>query len=140
MLFRLSFTLFFVVLLFGVSGFILNSTEAGPHDLYKSMIGDQGIPAPESTAQKKVRSNRENTRDYFAGVRAQQDRLRNQMRDLRAKILGVRDADKTRRQDADLKINTLNQSNEDNIRRQKDRIRDLQHMSRDRMSSLRNQR
>ena len=52
---RLFYILFFVMILFGVSGYLLNSTEAGPvglPDLYKSMIGGQGMVAPESSARQ----------------------------------------------------------------------------------------
>ena len=140
MLVRLFYTLFFGMILFGVSGFILNSIEAGPHDLYKSLIGGQGMVAPESTAQKKVKANRAESREYFADIRAQQDRLRDQMRDWRSRVSGFRQADQARRREADARLDTLNQRNDENIRRQQDRIRDLQQMARNRMSSLRNQR
>mgnify|MGYP001603043117 CR=1 FL=1 len=143
MLIRLFYILFFGMILFGVSGFILNSTEAGlawPHDLYQSIVGGQGMVTPDSSAQKKVKANRTESREYFANIRVQQDRLRDQMRDLRSKISGFRDADKARRQEADTRLNTFNQRNDENIRRQQDRIRDLQQMARNRMSRLRNQR
>ena len=140
MLIRLFYILLFVVILFGVSGYILNSSDAGPHDLYKGLIGGQGIVTADSDAKKLVKSNRHQTQDYFSKIRIQQDRLRNQMRDLKAKLLGNRQADKVRRQDADARLSNLNQKNDDSIRRQQDRLRDLQKMSRDRMSLSRNQR
>lgn len=140
MLVRLFYILFFAMLLCGVGGFVLNNTEAGPQDLYKSMVGGQGMVDSGSSAQQTVKANRETSRDYFANIRAQQDRLRDQMRNLQAKLLGSRNADKARRQEMDNKLSTLNQKNEDSIRRQQDRMRDLQQLSRNRMSSSRNQR
>ena len=134
MLYRLFYLLFFMVIVMGVAGFFLNSSDAGPKDFYKLVIGKQNSAAPGLSNQTVLKNQEASTRTLFAQIDEQQQKLKEQVRDLRWKIQGVRENDRARWQDSNDQLSKQKQSNDDQLRRQRDKLRDMQAMARDRLA------
>ena len=132
MLYRLFYLLFFMVILMGVAGFFLNSSDAGPKDFYKTIVGAQEPVSPGSLTSGALKKQKVSTRTFFAQVDEAQQRLREQVRELRWKIQGVRENDRARRQDSKDQLSKQKQSNADQLQLQRDKLRDMQAMARDR--------